>query len=225
MGRIENNAISRFAHPIERTHISHEIIVTERRAALGKTEFVVPERNEFLGDVLYVPRREKLTFLYVNRSPGFRRRTKQISLPTEKCRDLQHVDLVARDFCFLGRMDVGRNRNFQFPPDRRENLAATSRANPAKRAHRSPIRLVVRGLENKIDIFIGTDLRDPLRHPPNKLLRLDHTRAQDKDGPPAADRNFAQPQWFCFGHGISKESSLFILSEESKTSHRRPFPS
>jgi hypothetical protein len=48
------------------------------------------------------------------------------------------------------------------------------------RPHRGSVRFVVRRLENEIDIFGGADFGDLLRHPPDKLLRLDHARAEDE---------------------------------------------
>src|SRR6266446_10991228 len=64
--RVEDYAITRLAHPMERAHIGDEIVVTEGRAALRETEFFVAESDELFRNVLHIPRREELTFLYVD---------------------------------------------------------------------------------------------------------------------------------------------------------------
>ena len=38
MRRVKDHAISGFAHPIERAHVGHEVVIAKRRAALGETE-------------------------------------------------------------------------------------------------------------------------------------------------------------------------------------------
>ena len=43
-------------------------------------------------------------------------------------------------------------------------------------------------------------LSDLLRHAPDKFLRLDDARAENEDGAFTANRDFADAQWFCFGH-------------------------
>ena len=84
-------------------------------------------------------------------------------------------------------MDIGRDRDFQFRADRRENFTAFLDADAAIRTDRRAVRLVVRRLENEWDRFRLADFRDPPRHPPDKLFRLDHARAEDEDGLPATD--------------------------------------
>src|SRR5205807_9801345 len=64
--RVEDYAITRLAHPIERAHIGDEIVVTESCAALHETEFFVAERDELFRNVLYIPRREGWSFYYVD---------------------------------------------------------------------------------------------------------------------------------------------------------------
>src|SRR6266446_4415421 len=64
--RVEDYAITRLAHPIERAHIDDKIVVTESRAALREPEFFVAERDELFRNVFHIPRREELTFFYVD---------------------------------------------------------------------------------------------------------------------------------------------------------------
>src|SRR6202011_5494388 len=135
MRGIENYAITRLAHPIERAHIGDEIVVTEGRAALRETEFFVAECDELFRNVLHIPRREELTFLYVDRATRFGGGAEQIRLPAEKCGNLQQVDLFPGNCRFRRRMHVGCDWNFQVAADGRQNLAAFAHTDSAKRTH------------------------------------------------------------------------------------------
>ena len=77
-------------------------------------------------------------------------------------------------------MNVGCDRHFQVAPDEGKNLASISHANSAKGPHRSPVRLVVGSFKNKIDIFRRADFRYPFCHAPDKFLRLNHARPENK---------------------------------------------
>src|SRR5437867_2524882 len=88
-------------------------------------------------------------------------------------------------------MNIGCHWYFQVTPDGRKNLAAFAYADPAKRSHRSPICLVVRGLENEINICGRADFGDLLRHARDKLLRLNHARPENEGRTFAADHDVA----------------------------------
>src|SRR5439155_25912934 len=91
--RVEDYAITRLAHPMERAHIGDEIIVTEGRATLRETEFFVAECDELFRNVLHIPRREELAFLHIDRPTSLGRGAEQIRLPAQKRGNLQQVDL------------------------------------------------------------------------------------------------------------------------------------
>src|SRR5437773_12063438 len=63
-----------------------------------------------------------------------------------------------------------------------KNLTAFAYANSAKRTHGTSIRLVVRRLENEMNIFGGADLGDLLRHAPDKFLGLNYARSENESG-------------------------------------------
>src|SRR5258707_2143846 len=69
MRGIENDALAELANPVERAHVSHEIVVSEGRAALGEKETLAAERAQLVRDVAHVPRREKLALLHVHNAP------------------------------------------------------------------------------------------------------------------------------------------------------------
>src|SRR6476620_7092889 len=148
MCRIENDAITCVTHPVEGAHVGDEVVITKGGAALGETKVCAAEGDQFIGDVSHIPRREELTFFYVNRTTRLGSGTQQIRLPAEKRRDLQHVDRLARNLGFSRRMDIGCHWNLQLAPDVRENTATFAHADSAKRSDRSSVRLVVGGFEN-----------------------------------------------------------------------------
>ena len=117
MGRIKNHAIASLAQPIERTHVGDEVVIAETSAALGETELLIAKRNQFLGDISHIPRREKLTFLDVDSAPRFRSGAQQIGLPAKKRRNLQHIDLFAGNLGFGWQMNIRCDGDFQVPTD------------------------------------------------------------------------------------------------------------
>src|SRR5512132_320747 len=100
MCRIENDAVTCVTHPVERAQVGNEVIISEGGATLGETKLCVAEGDQFLGDVSHIPRREELTFFYVNCTTCFRSSPQQIRLPAKERRDLQHVDLLPGNLGF-----------------------------------------------------------------------------------------------------------------------------
>src|SRR4051795_697511 len=85
---VEDHAVSGFAYPMKRAHVSDEIVVTKRGAAFGETKLRVAKSDQFFSNIRYVPRREELTFFDINCPSGLRRCAQQVCLTAEKCRDL-----------------------------------------------------------------------------------------------------------------------------------------
>src|SRR5439155_24671777 len=98
-------------------------------------------------------------------------------------------------------MNVRRYWDLQIAADGGKNLTAFAYANSAKRTHGASIRLVVRRLENDMNIFGGADLGDLLRHAPDKLLGLNYARSENESGTFAPNGDF--PDFY----GLSIHSS------------------
>src|SRR5438477_7204551 len=117
-------------------------------------------------------------------------------------------------------MHIGRDRNFEFLANGRENFAAFARADSTKGTHRCPVRLVVGRFEDKIDIFGRADFGDASRHPPNKLFRLDYARTENERRALPANCDFADANWFDSWHerkqsrygGILKSSLSAVVA-------------
>src|SRR5262245_4103711 len=103
-------------------------------------------------------------------------------------------------------MNIGCYRNLQFAPDFRKNLATFAHADAAKRADRSSVRFVVRGFENKINIFRSARFSNLLRHSPGKCLRLNNARAKNECGAFTANRHSPNTQWFWLGHEFLRKA-------------------
>ena len=198
MRRIKDRAVSGLANPVERSHIGHEVVISERNTAFRETEFWIAEGDELVGNISNIPWREKLAFFNIKHATRFRGSAQKVGLPAQKCWDLQHIDLLPGNVGFYWQMDIRCDRNSQFAADGRKNLAALAYANSTKLAHRSPVRLVIGGFKNEIDIFGPADFRNFLCHAPDELLRLDHAWAENEDGAFPADRDFADAQWLRF---------------------------
>src|SRR5438046_2300337 len=69
-------------------------------------------------------------------------------------------------------MNVRRYWDLQIAADGGKNLTAFAYANSAKRTHGASIRLVVRRLENEMNIFGGADLDELLSHEHSKPLHV-----------------------------------------------------
>src|SRR5206468_11940767 len=95
-------------------------------------------------------------------------------------RDLEHIDELGRDLRLVRRMDIGRDWHFQLATDFGEQRATFTHSDPAKRPHRSAVRLVVGRLENEWHLLRGADFADPPRHAPNEFLRLDYAWPENK---------------------------------------------
>src|SRR5207247_11176689 len=87
-------------------------------------------------------------------------------------------------------MNVRRYWDLQIAADGGKNLTAFAYANSAKRTHGTSIRLVVRRLENEMNIFGGADLADLLRHAPDKFFGLNYARSQNESATFTANGDF-----------------------------------
>src|SRR5689334_16172999 len=98
-------------------------------------------------------------------------------------------------------MNVGRYRNFQFATNIRKDLATLLDIDASKRTDGSPVRLVVRRLEDEFDLLIARDSDDAARHVPDKLLRLDDTWPENEHRTLASKSHVPNFEWFTLQTG------------------------
>src|SRR5439155_10644722 len=114
MRDVENNRHAKSLHDGKGAKVDDEIVVAERRAALRQHAAFVSRLAHLVDDVLHLPWRQKLSFLYVHDLSGFCGRQNQISLSRKKSWDLKDVEHFARGFRLSRIVNVGKNRNASF---------------------------------------------------------------------------------------------------------------
>src|SRR5579862_7649137 len=85
-------------HDGKRAHIDYEIVVAETCTTLCKKNLRVACLAAFFHCVPHVPGRNELSFFDVYGAAAERGRDHEIGLPTQECRNLQHIDY----FCDRG---------------------------------------------------------------------------------------------------------------------------
>ena len=83
MRRIKDRAVSGLANPVERSHIGHEVVISERSAAFRETEFWIAEGDKLVGNISNIPWREKLAFFNIKCATRRRRRAEGQFADTE----------------------------------------------------------------------------------------------------------------------------------------------
>src|SRR5688500_4064624 len=84
VGNVEHDGYAERTHDRKGSEIDDEIVVAEARSAFRKQDLLAPGSLQLLDNILRVPRREELSFLYVDRLSRFCSRDKQVRLPTQK---------------------------------------------------------------------------------------------------------------------------------------------
>ena len=118
MGRIKNDRSANGSGKNgQGAHVGDQRVVTERGAALGYEHTGIARCCDFRDHVSHVPRRKELPFLDVDDAAGHGGSGKQICLPAEKGRDLQHVSRLGDRLALPCFMHVGENGNAELLPN------------------------------------------------------------------------------------------------------------
>src|SRR5262245_12047351 len=112
-------------------------------------------------------------------------------------------------------MDVRCYGYLQIPSNGRKNLATFAHSNSSKGTDRSSICLVVRSLENEIDILVRADFRNLPRHPPTEPLGLDYAWTENKDRSSPANRHFANLEVLGFHQTLILATSVTQVNRPS----------
>ena len=121
------------AHDRERAHVDDEVLIAERRAALGDENALVAYFAPFVQDVLRLLGREELSLLHRDRFARARRGRDDVGLPAEERRNLQDVEHCCRQLGLLPLVDVGEHRQPGLFFDRAQNLQSFVQSRPPKR--------------------------------------------------------------------------------------------
>ena len=108
MSRVEDHR-RELAHDGQRAHVDDEIVVSERRSALGEEDLVVAGFANLGDSVTHVPRRNELALLDVHGASGLSSGDEQISLAAEERGNLEDVDDFRHTLHVDGFMHVGEH--------------------------------------------------------------------------------------------------------------------
>src|SRR5262245_33510437 len=188
--RVEHDRTARRGEHLERAHVRHELVVTEREPAFGHEQIVIPRRRRLRHHLLHLAGREKLPLLQVDRLPGARDRDDEVGLPAEEGRRLQHVDDLGHRARLGGLVHVGQDGQLDLPLDLGEDREALVHPDAAETRERGPVRLVERRLVDDRHPGRGRDRPHALGVAERRVPRLDDARASDQgERPGPADRH------------------------------------
>ena len=116
-----------------RAHVGHEIVVAERRAALGEQDFFRARAPGLVHHLAHFRRRQELALFDVHNLAGDGGGFNQIRLAAEERGDLQDVHDLARDGGLRFGVNVRQHRHAEFRADFAQNFQPRSRPGAAKR--------------------------------------------------------------------------------------------
>ncbi len=153
----------------KRAHVDDQVLVSERRAALGDEDAVIPHFRSFVEDVLRFLGRQELPFLHADGASGACRSRDEIGLPAEERRDLQDVEHFRRRRG-LGRLvDVGEERQTGRLAHGAEDLQPLIESRPAERLDRRAVGFIERRFEDEVDLQLVAQPRQHAGHPERVL--------------------------------------------------------
>ena len=161
----------------QRTHVHHEVVVAERRAALGEQHVRIAGGADLVERVLHLRGREELALLDVHDGAGARGGHQQVGLAAQERRNLQHVDDRGGGRGLRGLVDVGQDRHAQFGLHASEDAEAGVEPGTAERGQRRAVGLVERRLVDVGDARLASDGRDGVTQLERMRLALDDARA------------------------------------------------
>ena len=198
MGGVEDRREALLPHPVKGPHVRDQVVVAEGRSPLREAESGTPRGLQLAGDRGDVPRGQKLPLFDVDGLARPRRGLDQVGLAAQKCRNLEQINEIGRDFGVLGRVNVRRDRSADGIAHLREHPASLHDTDSPERGSRGPVGLVVGGLEDELCPQVVANRPDRARRLQQGLLSLDHAGAEDEEG-------------FCAPHRHRTDSERFRL--------------
>ena len=183
MRRVENHRETGAFHDWNRAHVGDEIVVAERRAALGEQDFFCARPFGFFDDLAHFRRRKELSLFQIDDLAGDGGGFNQIRLAAEKRRNLQNVHDLTHDGGVRLIVNVGQHRHAEFGADLPEHAQAFVEARPAKGFGRRAVGLVEAGFENVEDTQSGAGFLQCAGDLQAQLFVFNHARSGDQKQP------------------------------------------
>ena len=150
------------AHDGERAEIYDQVVIAERRTALGEEDAVVARGADFLEAVAHVPRGDELTFLDVDGTAGFAGCDEKVGLAAKKCGNLENVGGFCDGFAVGWLVDISEDGKASVFGDLAKDADALFEAGTAKTFRAGAVGLVVAGFEDEGNGEIGGDALDSI---------------------------------------------------------------
>src|SRR5690242_17913720 len=131
--------------------------------------------------MLHVCWRNELTFLHVDHTPSVGRSNKQIRLPTQKRRYLQHIYTFRCTRAIMRIVDIRQHGHADPLADPLQDLAALFDPRPAETRKGSAVGLVIGSLEDVWHLLALRFCGNGLRHLHCMRFTLDHTWPPDEE--------------------------------------------
>lgn len=157
MGGVKADGEAKGLHDRDGAHVRDEIVVAKGGAAVGEDNPVVACRDEFVDDVLHIPRREKLPFFYVDGGGSEGGSGEDVCLATEKGGDLDDVAEGAGCGGVFGRVDVGEDGEVEFILNALENLEPFLEAGSAEGMDGGAVGFIVGAFEDEVEGEVAED--------------------------------------------------------------------
>jgi hypothetical protein len=185
VGGVEDDR-GELAHDGERAEVDDEIVIAERRAALGEEDALIAGGADFFDAVGHVPRGDELALLDVDGAAGAGGGDKQVGLAAEKGGNLEDINGFSGDFAVLGFVYVGEDGQTRVAGDAAEDADALDESGTAKAFDAGAIGLVVAGFEDEGDVQVGRDALNRFCHGEGVRFRLDDAGAGNEKELPCA---------------------------------------
>ncbi len=182
VGGVEDSAVAEFAHPVERSHIGHQVLIAKGGAAFSKKEILAADAEQFVGDVLDVPGGHELAFFDVDGPTGFAGGEDEVGLAGEEGGDLEEVDEFGGLLGFFGAVDVGCDGDADGAANVCEEGATFLAAEAAEAFAGGAVGFVVGGFEDPAEVVAVGDHLEAGGDVANEGFAFDDAGAEDEDG-------------------------------------------
>ena len=162
---------------LQAAHVHHQVVVAERRAALGQHDLRVAGGRHLFGGVVDIVRGDELPLLDVDDSAGAPGGEQQVGLAAEKGGDLQDVGDLGGRLGLRRLVNIGQDREACSLRTPARMRSPSLKPGPAVGASAGAVGFVERRFEDER----ADDLANRLRHAVDVLFAFDDARAGDQN--------------------------------------------
>ena len=162
MGGVEDHRMAKIRHLRKRAHVRNQRVIAKGGAAFGQKDAVIAGTGDFRGDMFHVPRGQELALFHIDHRACRSRGKQQVGLPTQKGRNLQHIDGFGSRRALVGKMHIAQHRASRSVLHRLEDAKPLFHTDPARGVGRGAVRLVKGGFIDKPHAGLARHARQAL---------------------------------------------------------------